>query len=94
MCEDVDECTRGTHMCRGEQEFCVNIPGSYQCKCEDGYEMTDGKCADLDECIMNLDFKCQKDAAQQIMCVNTRGSYTCQCAPGLQEQLVTSLDGK
>ena len=94
LCEDVDECARGTHSCRGEHEFCSNIPGSYQCKCGDGYEMKDGFCADMDECIMNLDFKCQKELSMQIMCLNTEGSYTCQCAPGLQQQLVTGPNGK
>ena len=56
--------------------------------------MKDGSCADMDECIMNLDFKCQKELSMQIMCLNTEGSYTCQCAPGLQQQLVTGPDGK
>ena len=44
--------------------------------------MKDGSCADMDECIMNLDFKCQKDLSIQIMCLNTEGSYTCACNTG------------
>jgi hypothetical protein len=30
-CEDVDECSLGTHDCTG-RNFCLNVPGSYECR--------------------------------------------------------------
>ncbi|CAF3442240.1 unnamed protein product [Rotaria socialis] len=40
QCQDIDECTLGTHSCRS-QDACVNILGGYRCyhvTCPDGYE--------------------------------------------------------
>ena len=36
---DIDECQ--TNPCNGA---CVNLPGSYQCICDPGYELRDGRC--------------------------------------------------
>ena len=37
MCVDVDECqTGGGHNC---SQLCENIPGSFECKCNDGYSL-------------------------------------------------------
>lgn len=35
-CSDIDECSKNSHDC-GENTDCVNIPGSYTCKCSQGY---------------------------------------------------------
>lgn len=35
-CQDVDECTRGTHDCDAHAS-CTNAPGSFECACEPGY---------------------------------------------------------
>lgn len=35
-CSDIDECSKNSHSC-GENTDCVNIPGSYTCKCSQGY---------------------------------------------------------
>lgn len=36
---DVDECK--VNPCNGA---CINLPGSYQCICDPGYELRDGRC--------------------------------------------------
>ncbi|CAN8032734.1 unnamed protein product, partial [Ixodes persulcatus] len=36
-CEDVNECTQGTHNC---SHICTNFDGGYYCECPRGYEMT------------------------------------------------------
>lgn len=41
-CKDVDECAINSGLCRNGQ--CVNVEGSYQCLCYDGFEQSpDGK---------------------------------------------------
>lgn len=37
ICADVDECQTGTHRCAGGQ-ICHNLPGSYRCDCQTGYQ--------------------------------------------------------
>nr|XP_032820036.1 fibulin-5-like isoform X1 [Petromyzon marinus]XP_032820037.1 fibulin-5-like isoform X1 [Petromyzon marinus] len=71
-CVDVDECATSSHRCRPNQ-VCTNAPGSYTCRCPEGYQMVAGQCVDIDECRYGM-------CAQG--CVNTQGSYTCQCSPG------------
>jgi len=34
-CVDINECKNGLHDC---EHICVNNHGSYECKCQDGYE--------------------------------------------------------
>nr|XP_008122217.2 PREDICTED: uncharacterized protein LOC103281800 [Anolis carolinensis] len=75
-CVDVDECADGTS-CLPEAE-CVNIYGSYSCRCPEGFE-GDGRvtCIDVDECIKGS-HSCNRDA----VCLNTLGSYDCMCQSG------------
>ncbi|GBM11197.1 hypothetical protein AVEN_78137-1 [Araneus ventricosus] len=35
---DINECSE--HPCTGQNTICVNTPGSYDCKCKDGYYPT------------------------------------------------------
>lgn len=37
LCLDVDECETGTHRC-SEGQICHNLPGSYRCDCQTGYQ--------------------------------------------------------
>eukprot|EP00105_Crassostrea_gigas_P016588 XP_011434026.1 PREDICTED: fibrillin-2-like isoform X1 [Crassostrea gigas] len=72
---DIDECVSGTP-CTGANQVCQNIPGSYRCICETGYnETSPGNCTDIDECVTN---PCSQ------VCSNTPGSYSCSCHAGFR----------
>uniref|UniRef100_A0A8C4YKD8 Latent transforming growth factor beta binding protein 4 n=1 Tax=Gopherus evgoodei TaxID=1825980 RepID=A0A8C4YKD8_9SAUR len=49
-CVDVDECANRT-LC-GDHAMCHNLPGSFHCRCDQGYEIArDGRhCQDVNEC--------------------------------------------
>nr|CAD7265358.1 unnamed protein product [Timema shepardi] len=72
-CHDVDECEqfKERNLCVG---ICVNQPGSYSCKCPDGYRLgSDGRtCQDEDECLAGNVCDHPDD-----VCINTRGGYRC-----------------
>ncbi|XP_047496721.1 cartilage acidic protein 1-like isoform X2 [Penaeus chinensis] len=71
-CEDVDECQG--QVCA---HFCTNTPGSYQCRCQNGYRLdhTNGACRDINECGEGT-HSCQQ------YCHNHRGGYHCHCFRG------------
>ncbi|XP_057714569.1 complement component C1q receptor [Corythoichthys intestinalis] len=69
-CSDIDECQQ-SHLCG--KHTCVNTPGSYMCLCQNGYELVNGNCRDLDECTHS---KCSHG------CINTVGSFSCYCKDG------------
>lgn len=68
-CSDIDECQ--SQICL--HNLCVNTHGSYKCECNDGYEMIDGKCSDVNECMHS---RCQHG------CLNSVGSFSCYCKDG------------
>ncbi|NXX49207.1 MATN2 protein, partial [Tricholaema leucomelas] len=71
------------HMCsvveHGCDHFCINTPGSYSCRCKQGYILNaDHKtCSTEDLCAV------EQHSCEQI-CVNTPGSYVCQCYEGYE----------
>ncbi|XP_074143070.1 EGF-containing fibulin-like extracellular matrix protein 1 isoform X1 [Sminthopsis crassicaudata] len=75
VCQDIDECTTGTHNCRADQ-VCINLRGSFSCQCRPGYQKRGDQCVDIDEC--SIPPYCQQ------RCVNTPGSFYCQCSAGFQ----------
>ncbi|XP_011851893.1 PREDICTED: EGF-containing fibulin-like extracellular matrix protein 1 isoform X1 [Mandrillus leucophaeus] len=75
VCQDIDECTAGTHNCRADQ-VCINLRGSFACQCPPGYQKRGEQCVDIDEC--TIPPYCHQ------RCVNTPGSFYCQCSPGFQ----------
>ncbi|XP_074662259.1 protein kinase C-binding protein NELL2a-like [Tubulanus polymorphus] len=82
LCEiDIDECKLGISSCYPNSQ-CVNLPGSYYCRCKLGYrsKKDDNKygrlCRDINECETSQD-TCHFSS----LCNNTDGSYECLCNP-------------
>ncbi|XP_039370925.1 adhesion G protein-coupled receptor E3-like isoform X3 [Mauremys reevesii] len=79
-CQDIDECQRNTTICEPHGN-CINMPGSYMCKCRKGFgksqKYTAKICTDIDECNKTPDI-CGPNAT----CINTIGSYWCECRAG------------
>ncbi|XP_062987047.1 matrilin-2 [Elgaria multicarinata webbii] len=69
-------CSITEHSC---DHFCINTPGTYVCKCKQGYILNSDKrtCNTQDLC------EVEKHDCEQI-CVNTPGSYVCQCYDGYE----------
>ncbi len=78
MHADQDECALGfSSYC---SHSCLNIPGSFRCKCPPGYILQDlYTCGDLDECVSRTD---ECDQASGATCQNSIGSYVCKCPDG------------
>ena len=60
-----------------DDAFCMNLYGSYNCTCNDGYFGDGFNCTDIDECAEETD-ECSPDAT----CNNTIGAYECYCVEG------------
>ncbi|CAB3997033.1 fibulin-1 isoform X1, partial [Paramuricea clavata] len=77
QCQDVNECTTGRHICKPLAEQCINVNGTYSCRCNNGYFRTGGDkhCRDKDECRGPDQYCAHK-------CVNTEGSFRCECRKG------------
>ncbi|XP_059115619.1 thrombomodulin [Peromyscus eremicus] len=75
------------------EHFCVNspdVPGSYSCMCETGYQLAadQHRCEDVDDC------KQGPNPCPQL-CVNTKGGFECLCYDGYEfvdGECVESLD--
>uniref|UniRef100_A0A8C7KMX0 EGF containing fibulin extracellular matrix protein 2b n=1 Tax=Oncorhynchus kisutch TaxID=8019 RepID=A0A8C7KMX0_ONCKI len=72
-CVDIDECRY-----RYCQHRCVNVPGSFSCECEPGFQLAGNNrsCVDVNECEMGA--PCQQK------CYNTYGTFLCRCEPGYE----------
>ncbi|XP_053323171.1 matrilin-2 isoform X1 [Spea bombifrons] len=75
-------CATTSHGC---DHFCINTPGSYLCRCKQGYILNPDEktCKTQDLCAT------EKHGCEQI-CVNTPGSFLCQC----YEAYELNRDGK
>ncbi len=49
---DDNECTLGTDNC-SDDATCLNVPGSFECSCNPGYDGDGVSCTDIDECDTN-----------------------------------------
>lgn len=79
-CEkDIDECT-DPDFPAGCDQTCFNVPGSFYCKCDNGYFSNDNiHCNDINECLM-YPSHCESPA----WCVNSPGGYECWCPSGFK----------
>ena len=59
---------------------CVNMEGSFQCTCNEGFSLTESRetCVDTNECSSNPGI-CGNGT-----CINTYGSFRCRCDYGFQ----------
>uniref|UniRef100_A0A452V189 Latent transforming growth factor beta binding protein 4 n=1 Tax=Ursus maritimus TaxID=29073 RepID=A0A452V189_URSMA len=78
-CQDVDEC-RNQSFC-GAHAVCQNLPGSFQCLCDQGYEgARDGRhCVDVNEC------ETLQGVCGAALCENVEGSFLCVCPTSPEE---------
>lgn len=69
----MDEC-RNRSFC-GAHAMCQNLPGSFQCVCDQGYEgARDGRhCVDVNEC------ETLQGVCGSALCENVEGSFLCVC---------------
>ncbi|XP_043389004.1 adhesion G protein-coupled receptor E3 isoform X5 [Chelonia mydas] len=79
-CQDIDECQRNATVCEPHGN-CINMPGSYRCKCSWGFGKSQRDsskiCTDIDECRKTPDI-----CGPRATCINTKGSYRCECRAG------------
>ncbi|XP_061453694.1 latent-transforming growth factor beta-binding protein 4 isoform X3 [Rhineura floridana] len=78
-CVDVDEC-KNSSLC-GSHAICHNLPGSFQCICDQGYESAqDGRhCLDVNEC------ETLQGVCGAAPCENVEGSFLCICPQAGEE---------
>ncbi|XP_052261338.1 mucin-like protein [Dreissena polymorpha] len=77
MCEDINECTTGTHAC--QSATCANTVGGYTCTCKAGFKFSSGStrvCEDINECTTGT------HSCGNATCVNNPGSFACTCSTG------------
>nr|XP_042702721.1 adhesion G protein-coupled receptor E2-like [Chrysemys picta bellii] len=79
-CQDIDECRQNATICEPHGN-CINMPGSYMCKCSWGFGKSQKDpsqiCTDIEECRKTPDI-----CGPKVMCINTYGSYWCECRAG------------
>ncbi|OWF55878.1 Fibrillin-3 [Mizuhopecten yessoensis] len=88
-CTDINECTGGTHTCNAPG-YCINIAGSFGCKCPDGmFLLADGRtCQNIDECTLGTD-NCDSEKG---VCTDQTPGYSCTCASGYTGDGFTCVD--
>lgn len=79
LCQDIDECQKGTHKCQKDTN-CENTNGGYDCQCRsEGYKkINQTHCEDIDECRIQSPDVCG-DATNVGKCQNTPGGWRCEC---------------
>ncbi|KAH9498862.1 hypothetical protein Btru_004888, partial [Bulinus truncatus] len=85
-CIDINECEQGTHQCNKSNLICNNVNGSYDCVCEQGYNMNVSECLNINECANNSSY-CDHH------CSDTNGSYICSCEDGFDLFTVNGTHG-
>ncbi|CAL1533923.1 unnamed protein product, partial [Lymnaea stagnalis] len=78
--EDIDECSKGTYTCPSDSH-CFNTPGSYLCKCDNGFYKNGNACTSCPSDFYGQECtgQCQCDKSHGT-CNNVNGS--CKCSGG------------
>ena len=76
--KDINECILQTDTCSKKAE-CINLLGSFKCRCFAGFRGDGYICSDIDECSEDI-HECEWNK----LCQNTIGSFNCVCPPGFQ----------
>ena len=93
---DIDECSRID--CTDDFEVCVNLPGSYACRCREGYirDSLESSCystlftsfmkvvSDVPPLDENECTMREEPCGPNAMCNDTEGSYNCTCNDGFE----------
>ena len=74
-CEDINECKNNP--CKNGN--CTNLEGSYECVCQNGFQIKLDKnfCEDVNECLYD-------NGGCDHLCSNIEGSRICSCRNGYQ----------
>merc|ERR1712166_1411319 len=77
---DINECGLMTDDCDERFGICTNTPGSWTCKCKDGFIGTGkkGTCEEIDDCAQS---PCEHGE-----CKDTGNSYVCECEVGWKDK--------
>lgn len=79
-CIDIDECLLKKDNC-DENADCINTPGSYKCKCKEGFYGNGKKCDDITEC---FDFDRKIGCDENADCIELPGKSECKCHKGFE----------
>jgi len=74
-CIDIDECKIENGNC---EQNCINKIGSFECSCDDGFELYDNK-----KCNKKIKNNCKDDSCRgNGECISLENTFTCQCFKG------------
>nr|XP_031537080.1 signal peptide, CUB and EGF-like domain-containing protein 2 isoform X2 [Vicugna pacos] len=80
-CLDVDECLENNGGC---QHTCVNVMGSYECRCKEGFFLSDNQHTCIHRSEEGLSCMNKNHGCSHICKEAPRGNVACECRPGFE----------